>query len=193
MQNLSPTQLVPGTKNIADHSSQETPSSDVYVIPIQATAGTTSIGVCPLTATVWLNWGFPGGCVSKESTCNAGDVGRCKFDPQVRKIPLEEGMATHSSMVAWWVPRTERLQSTGSQRVGHEWSVWPRPHPRRTELQGWWWVSVVTHQLTSAAAGITLGKNQSNTEYLLFSILKLLIDLTPSRLSRKSRDLYFCQ
>ena len=39
--------------------------------------------------------------MSKESTCNAGDVGRCKFDPQVRKIPLEEGMATHSSMVAW--------------------------------------------------------------------------------------------
>ena len=36
---------------------------------------------------------------------------------------LEEGMATHSSMLAWRVPWTEepgRLQSMGSQRVGHD-------------------------------------------------------------------------
>ena len=37
-----------------------------------------------------------------------------------REDPLEEGMATHSSILAWRVPWTEepgRLQSTGSQRV----------------------------------------------------------------------------
>ena len=36
---------------------------------------------------------------------------------------LEEGMATHSSILAWRIPRTEepgRLQSTESQRVGHD-------------------------------------------------------------------------
>ena len=36
--------------------------------------------------------------------------------------PLEEGMATHSSILAWRIPRAEelgRLQSTGSQKVGH--------------------------------------------------------------------------
>ena len=36
--------------------------------------------------------------------------------------PLEEGMATHSSILAWRIPWTEDpggLQSTGSQRVGH--------------------------------------------------------------------------
>ena len=36
--------------------------------------------------------------------------------------PLEEGMATHSSVLAWRIPWTEDpcgLQSTGSQRVGH--------------------------------------------------------------------------
>ena len=36
--------------------------------------------------------------------------------------PLEKEMATHSSLLAWRIPRTEepgRLQSTGSQRVGH--------------------------------------------------------------------------
>ena len=36
---------------------------------------------------------------------------------------LEEGMATHSSILAWRIPWTEepgRLQSMGSQRVGHD-------------------------------------------------------------------------
>ena len=36
---------------------------------------------------------------------------------------LEKGMATHSSILAWKVPRTEEpggLQSMGSQRVGHD-------------------------------------------------------------------------
>ena len=36
--------------------------------------------------------------------------------------PLEEGMATHSSILAWRVPWTEEprgLQSMGSQRVWH--------------------------------------------------------------------------
>ena len=38
------------------------------------------------------------------------------------KDPLEKGMATHSSIVAWRIPWTEEpdgLQSVGSQRVGH--------------------------------------------------------------------------
>ena len=37
--------------------------------------------------------------------------------------PLEEGMATHSSILAWRIPWTEkhgRLLSMGSQRVGHD-------------------------------------------------------------------------
>ena len=37
--------------------------------------------------------------------------------------PLEEGMATHSSIVAWRIPWAEEpdgLQSMGSQRVGHD-------------------------------------------------------------------------
>ena len=36
---------------------------------------------------------------------------------------LEEGMATHSSILVWKIPWTEepgRLQSTESQRVGHD-------------------------------------------------------------------------
>ena len=37
--------------------------------------------------------------------------------------PLEKEMAIHSSTIAWKIPRTEepgRLQSMGSQRVGHD-------------------------------------------------------------------------
>ena len=49
------------------------------------------------------------------------------WETQVRSLgqedPLEEGMATHSSFLAWRIPCTEEpggLQSTGSQRVGHD-------------------------------------------------------------------------
>ena len=37
--------------------------------------------------------------------------------------PLEEGMATHPSILAWEIPRAEEpggLQSMGSQRVRHD-------------------------------------------------------------------------
>ena len=36
--------------------------------------------------------------------------------------PLEKGMATHSSILAWsipWIEEPRGLQSMGSQRVGH--------------------------------------------------------------------------
>ena len=37
--------------------------------------------------------------------------------------PLEEGMATHSSILAWEIPRIKEpggLQSMGLQRAGHD-------------------------------------------------------------------------
>ena len=40
--------------------------------------------------------------------------------------PLEKGMATRSSILAWRIPWTEEpggLQSMGSQRVGHNWAT----------------------------------------------------------------------
>ena len=40
-----------------------------------------------------------------------------------REDPLEEEMATHSSILAWRIPWTEKpdgLQSMGSKRVGHD-------------------------------------------------------------------------
>ena len=56
--------------------------------------------------------------VSKESACSAGDPGSIPGSGD----PLEKEMATHSSILAWRIPWTEKpggLQSTGSQRVGH--------------------------------------------------------------------------
>ena len=52
---------------------------------------------------------------SKESACSVRDLGL--------EDPLEKGMATHSSILAWRIPWTEKpggLQSTGSQRVGYD-------------------------------------------------------------------------
>ena len=48
------------------------------------------------------------------------------WETQVQSLdgqdPLEKGMATHFSILAWRIPWTEepgRLQSMGSQRTGH--------------------------------------------------------------------------
>ena len=41
-----------------------------------------------------------------------------------REDPLEKGMATHSSILGWRIPWTEKpggLQFMGSQRVSHNW------------------------------------------------------------------------
>ena len=49
---------------------------------------------------------------------------RHRFNPWLRNIPLQEGMATHSSIIAWEIPWTEEpggLQSLELQRVRHNW------------------------------------------------------------------------
>ena len=48
-----------------------------------------------------------------------------------RKDSLEEGMATHSSLLAWRIPWRETpggLQSPGLQRVRHDWATWHSMH-----------------------------------------------------------------
>ena len=56
--------------------------------------------------------------------------------------PLEKGMATHSSNLAWKIPWTEQphgLQSKGSQRVGHDWACPQRgTHKEVQQLRVWW-------------------------------------------------------
>ena len=48
--------------------------------------------------------GFPGGSDGKESDCNAGDLSSISG---LGRLPLEKGMATHSSILAWRSPLTE--------------------------------------------------------------------------------------
>ena len=49
----------------------------------------------------------------KEPTCQCRRHKRCRFDPWVGKIPLEKGMATHSSILAWKIPWTEEPSELG--------------------------------------------------------------------------------
>ena len=63
--------------------------------------------VCFLTRILDIVWkalrrllGFPGGSDGKESACNAGDPGSIPG----REDPVEKGMATHSSILAWRIP-----------------------------------------------------------------------------------------
>ena len=61
--------------------------------------------------------GVPSGSDGKESACNVEDTGVQSLGWE---DPLEKGIATHSNILAWRVPRTEepgRLQSIGLQRV----------------------------------------------------------------------------
>ena len=66
---------------------------------------------------LWAN-DFPGGAVVKNLPVNVGDTGDVDSVPGSGRS-LEEGMATHSSILAWRTPWTEelgRLQSIVSQR-----------------------------------------------------------------------------
>ena len=61
--------------------------------------------------------GFPGTLVVKNLPANAGDIRDVGSIPG-REDPLEEGMATHSSILAWrilWTEEPGRLQSIESQ------------------------------------------------------------------------------
>ena len=67
-------------------------------------------------------YSFTCGSDSKASACNVGDLGSIPWSGD----PLEKEMATHSSIPAWkipWMEEPRRLQSMGSQRIGHDWAT----------------------------------------------------------------------
>ena len=104
------------------------------------------------------NWmGFPGGASGKESGCQCRRWKRHGFNPWVGKFPLEKGMATHSSILAWRIPWTEtaRLQCMGLQRVRNDWSNlalstsglndWPNEYRRKHILTNPLAATCITH------------------------------------------------
>ena len=61
----------------------------------------------------------------KTLPANAQDLRDSGSIPRSRRS-LQEGMANHFSILAWKIPWLEepgRLQSMGSHRVGHDWSL----------------------------------------------------------------------
>ena len=92
-------------------------SGITYQQKIQSKNGTVwaNCGCMNGRATVHSQLGFSGGSVVKNLPANAGDAGQ--------KDPLEEEMATHSSILAWrtpWIGDLDRLESLGSLGVGHD-------------------------------------------------------------------------
>ena len=66
--------------------------------------------------------GFPSGSEVKNLPVMQ-DLQETQVQSLGQEDPLEEGMETHSSTLAWRIPWTEEpggLQSTGSERVRHE-------------------------------------------------------------------------
>ena len=62
---------------------------------------------------------IPPGSDSKASVYNVGELGSIPGPGS----PLQKEMAIHSSIIAWkiaWTEELGRLQSMGSQRVGHD-------------------------------------------------------------------------
>ena len=60
--------------------------------------------------------------MAKSSPASAGDIRDVGLDSWFREIPLEEGIATHSSILVWRIPQTEEpggLQSIALHRVRH--------------------------------------------------------------------------
>ena len=68
-----------------------------------------------------LAWASQAALVVKNLPADAADM-KNAVQSLGWEDPLEEGMATHSSILAWRIPWTENpsgLQSMGLQRVGH--------------------------------------------------------------------------
>ena len=91
-----------------------------------------------LSVNSYIPWGtfkgFLDGSDGKESTCNAG----AWVQSLGWEDPLENGMAIHSSILAWLIPWTEEpggLQSMGLQKVGHDWAT--NTHTLGELLQFW--------------------------------------------------------
>ena len=103
----------------------------------------------------------PGGSVGKESACSAGNLGSW-----VGKIPLKEGIATHSSILAWRIPWTEGpggLQSMGLQRVRYDWVTNTHTHTH-THFNNYMWL------LSQKLLYISLSSLKLNRSALTFGI-----------------------
>ena len=110
-------------------------------------------------------------------------------ETQVRSLgqedPLEKGMATHSSIFAWRIPRTEEpggLQSLGWQWVRHDWRINTSALLTLTfseywKLELWLWCSTVVSKkgteslnlrVLEAALNLSVGFGRENIIFFFF-------------------------
>ena len=81
---------------------------------------------------------FPGGTGSTEPAVQ--ETRESGVQSQGQEDPLQEGMATHSTVLAWRIPRTEEpcgLRSTGSQRDTCDWSSLACVHTPTFAFASW--------------------------------------------------------
>ena len=124
----------------------------------------------------------------KKPPANGGDIREVVRSPG-QEDPLEEGMETHSSILAWRIPWTEKpgwLLSTGSQRVRHEWAT-------NTTLcilvcVGEWKPNFNEYQLANTGELITMTNlpinfqqcfSTSMTQSLIYLLTSVSAELTP--------------
>ena len=74
---------------------------------------------------LWFCKGFPGGASSKETSCQCR-IHKRRVQSLGWKDPLEDGLAIHSSLLAWRIPRDSEawwLWYIRLQRIGHNGSA----------------------------------------------------------------------
>ena len=80
--------------------------------------------------------GFPGGLMAKNPPAMQ-ELQETGIWALGQEDPLEEGMATHSSILAWRIPWTVEpvgLQSIGSQGTGHNWTFLACTHAYKSHF-----------------------------------------------------------
>ena len=91
-----------------------------------------------------------------------------------REDPLENEMATHSSILAWRISLREepgRLQSVGLQRITHYWMTNTQKHFKITRYQGW-------QEIQSQLLGLSLPGISKSLKYRKWSLLVWVAQVT---------------
>ena len=117
-------------------------------------------------------WNFPGGSALK----NLPTLQETQVRILDQEDPLEEGMATRSSLLAWRIPWTEEpggLQSIGLQRIRHDWSNWAHMHK---EVIGYLFARSISYNISSIIDRLSVFGQDSfqHMRHIRFLICKML-------------------
>ena len=102
--------------------------------------------------------GFPGGSDGKELACNAGDLG---LTPGLGRS-LEDGMATHSSILVWRIPMDRGAWRATVHGVAKSWtqmSDWAK-HQFLRLTEGWEHAMLLTARLERSSSQQSIGGHQ---------------------------------